>query len=240
MFKKLHLLLLLLNCTCAIATAQISTKDVVQLPNAAIYSGSQDDLIKTLATSIRFPALSYRASRVGTVVGVIKFSRSGDIVEIGTLNKAFPEFKKEFERVVPLIKGKWTATNDTAQFFYAVIPVQFRVIGVGYTLNSDLKPAYFQETIVTSASGVSSRKEAMALEQKSAGVYQQVENDLVVQVNTYVEQENFEEAIKTLEELVNLQPLHTAYYQPLISLHERVGNEQEAAYYREVVRLFAK
>lgn len=240
MIKKLYLLLFLLSCTYSAVKAQISASDIAQLHQVAHFKGGHENLLKYLAKNVHYPAIAHRANKMGAVVGVIKIAKNGEIVAVGTLNKADPMLKAEFERVVPLIKGKWTATNDTAQFFYTVIPVQFRVIGGGYTLNSDLKPAYFQETIVISASGVAGRKEAMALEQKSAGVYQQLENDLVAQVNTYVQQENFEEAIKTLEELVNLQPLHTAYYQPLISLNKRIGNELEAAYYREVVRLFAK
>ncbi|MCP2043705.1 lipopolysaccharide assembly protein LapB [Pontibacter sp. HSC-36F09] len=239
MLLRLCVLLMLMTGTGSACLAQFTASDIRQLHNAARYTGSEEDLLKILGKNIRYPAAAQRANKVGTAVGVIKFSRSGDVVEFGTLNKAFSEFKKEFERMVPLIKGKWTATNDTAQFFYAVIPVQFKIIGVGYTLNSDLKPDFFKETIMTIASGVP-RDKMDAVEKQAVGVYQRMEDELVAQVNAYVQSENYTEAITAMEELVNLQPLHTAYYQPLITLHERIGNEQEATYYREVVQLFIK
>jgi hypothetical protein len=239
MLLRLQLFLFLICAASASCLAQISDSDVTQLRNVAQYTGSQDELIKTLATSIRYPALAQRANIIGTAVNVIKISRSGEIVEVGTLNKAIPELKQEFERIAPSLKGKWAATNDTAQFFYAVIPVQFSIVGQGYKLNSDLKPDFFQVTVVITASGVS-RDKIEAAEKSGAEVYQRRENALVTQVNEYVQADNYAGAISVLEELVNLQPLHTAYYQPLIALHERIGNEQEAAYYTEVMQLFTK
>src|SRR5690606_6347319 len=103
--------------------------------------------------------------------------------------------------------------------------------GSGYTLHTGKVPDFFQQEIVVTAVGVPNGK---------TGLYEKLEGAYVAQVNELVQMERYPEAIQALEELVNLQPLHPAYYEPLITLHEKIGNAAEAEYYRLVRNLFVE
>lgn len=236
--NKLYPLLLLLTVTITNTTAQVSSADLMQ-KQVAVYSGGQEALAREFLLGTRYPASAQRNKKFGTVLGVITVSRSGETVHVGSINKALPEFRQEFERVARNMKGGWTALSDTAQFSYAVVPIQFSIPGDGYTLRTENAPAFVHTPILISAHWAYYHPEKV-FDKAAANIYRKKENDLENQVDTYVRRGEYEKAIEVQEELLNLQPLHLAYYQSLISLYERVGNEQEAAYYREVVQLFTK
>jgi tetratricopeptide (TPR) repeat protein len=227
----LSLLLMLMTGAGSACLAQLTASDVRQLHNAARYTGSEEDLLKILGKNIRYPAAAQRADKMGMALFVLKISRDGKIVETGTLNKSLPEFKEAIGRAADMTKGKWAASNDTAQFFYAVFPVLFTIYGSGYTLHTAKVPDYFQGTVVVTAVGVPNAMN---------GLYERQESDYVTRANNLARMERHTEAIQALEELVNLQPLHTAYYEPLITLHEKIGNATEAEYYRLVRNLFVQ
>ena len=229
-YKIYFLVFAFIVCSKVTGNAQISISDVKLLTNAATYKGSKEDLLKLIAKNIRYPKDALLSNKLGTVVGIIKISSSGDIIEVGSLNKADAAFKEAFVQVAQKTNGKWVPSNDTAQFFYAVIPVQFTLHESGYSLLEMHKPAYFQETIVSTVAG---RPGAFN------GLYEKLENSLVTEVNEMVRNEDYNKAITHLIELVNLQPLHTGYYEPLISLLQKTGNPIDAEYYEQVKNLLS-
>lgn len=226
MFLRLQLLLLFLFTASFSCMAQIDVEDVLQLKNTARFEGGQDEYSKLFAKNLRYPIDAQRNNKIGTVIGVIKIARNGDIVETGSLNTSDKLFKDEFKRLAQLSKGKWTATNDTAEFFYAVIPLQFKFQGSNYTLEETHKPAYFQETIISTAVGRPTGWE---------GVYSELEREYVEKVNTGIEKGTYTESIKALLELINLQPYHLNFYEPLIMLYRETGQLKQEAYYNALL-----
>jgi hypothetical protein len=220
-------LLVTINVSCL---AQFTASDLNHLHNTAAYKGGKDELARVLAKNIRFPQGNFMSKKLVTIVGVLKIDRKGEIVEVGTLHKADESYTAAFKNVVEKTKGKWEATNDTAKYFYAVIPVQFNYMDSGYTLFDANKLAYFQETIVVTVAGARGA---------FAGLYEKYESELITQVNELSKKEAYSEAVKPMAELVNLQPLHTGYYDPLIGLLKKAGNTAEAAHYEQVKALLA-
>ncbi|MER2996983.1 hypothetical protein [Pontibacter populi] len=219
--------LITINVSCF---AQINSADLKRLHNTAAYKGSQEELFKVLAKNIRFPQRAVMSNKLVTIVGVLKIDRNGQIVEVGTLHKADENYTDAFKNIVEKTKGKWEATNDTAKYFYAVIPVQFNYMDSGYTLFETNKPAYFQETIVVTAAGTRGA---------FTGLYEKYESELIAQVNELSKKEVYSEAVKPMIELVNLQPLHIGYYDPLIGLLKKAGNNADAAHYEQVKALLS-
>ncbi|RAU82442.1 hypothetical protein [Pontibacter arcticus] len=202
--------------------AQISLQDLNSLHNAASYTGSKNELIEVFSKNVRYPKAAFSAKKISTIIGVLKISRSGDIIETGALNKADEVFVNEFNRVAKTTKGKWKVTNDSAEHFYAVIPIQFNLHEAGYDLSTEKMPSFFQDVVVITAVGASG-----AFQQ----LYEKKEGALAMKVNELVQKEAYTEAIIPMTELFNLQPFHTGYYEPLISLLNKAGKSTDYEYY---------
>ena len=227
MKTKLYLLLFLFWGTTA-CFAQISLDDLEHLHNSAKFQGTPKDLMDLLGRNIRYPSTAMRAGKVGTILGVIKVSREGKVIGTGTLHNADAEFKDEFDRVARLTEGKWIPAHDTAVVFYAVVPIEFRVEHRLYKAELSDSPSYFSYPILIKAH----RTPAIPYDPISKH-----EERLSKQANEAVKEEKYEKAIRLLEQLINLQPLHSPYYQNLAKLHIKVGNTYEAAYFEKLAQL---
>lgn len=228
--KTYFLLLALIFTLNANCFAQISSSDLKLINNTAVYKDGKNELVKVLAKNIRLPQGAVADRKLITVIGIIKIGKTGEIVDIGTLHKVDDVYLEAFKNVIVKTKGKWQVSNDTANFFYAVIPVQFDYQNSGYTLFETNKPSYFHETIVLTIAG---RPGAFA------GVYENLESDLVTQVNELYKNADYTEAASQMAKLVNLQPLHTAYYDSMIDLLHKTGRTDEAQHYEQVKKLLS-
>ncbi|PSR55944.1 hypothetical protein AHMF7605_21785 [Adhaeribacter arboris] len=226
--KNYILTFLLLGLVHQYSLAQIASSDLRQIKNAAQYKEGEEVLLKHFARSTRLTREMMSNPEVCTVLGVIKVKKSGTIEDIGTLNKVPKAFKDQFFQVAKLTDGKWLPTNDTSDFFYVVIPVQFKLSGADYNVNVENIPTYFHESIVVVGYFPNN------------GFYNyQEDSKYLARVEEFMAKGKNDKAIETMEYLLSRQPLNTNYYRKAIDLYEKAGRKEEAAYYTALMKVIS-
>lgn len=200
-----------------IGLAQINVNDLKQINNVPQYQDGEQALERHFFKSLRYPMEFIRNPIVCTILGFIKVSKNGKIEEIGTLNKVPKPFKNTFIEAAKLTDGQWAPTNESADFFYVVIPIEFSYEGVNYTTNFNNKPKSFCKALkVKTFSPTNSYKD---------------DSKYLEKIDEFISKEKYQKAVETIEFLLSRQPLNMDYYKKIIELNTRLGKKEETAYY---------
>jgi hypothetical protein len=227
LMKNLFLTVLLFSLIHKVCLAQITVSDLRHLNNVPQFKGGEQAFSKHFLMSVRYPMTLMRNPEFCSVLGVIKMSKKGKIEEVGTLNKVPKPFKDEFVRAAKLSAGKWKPSNDTSDFFYTVIPIEFSYAGANEHANFDHVPKFFKKPIVV-----------VAYSQAVPKSYTP-DTRYIERVIALVSEKKYPEAIEIMELLLTRQPLNPDYYSMIIDLYAKAGLREQADFYSALLEILS-
>lgn len=203
--------------------AQISVDDLSYINNTPTFTSGEKGMMELISKNLKYPEDKASAPEALTVLGYIKLSSDGKIEEIGTINKVHKSFKNEFVKFARKTEGMW-ATNSSSTKFIAVIPVTFNYEGVNYSPDFNNKPEFFQPQLSINFPS-------------EIGIYDE-DKVYLEKLQKLVKNQKYEKAIEVMEILLSHEPAKMEYYHKMIELTSLADNNEEANYYKEIVKIF--
>lgn len=208
--------------------AQVAVNDLKQLRNVAQYKDGDEALYKHFSRLTRIPREIMSNPDVCTVLGFIKVNKRGSIEEIGTLNKVPNSIKNQFIEVAKLTEGNWMPSNETAEFSYLVLPIQFKFRGADYEVDVSNVPKYFKESLVV-----------VGYLPANSFINYKDDSKYLKKVEDFIAKGKNDNAIEVMEYLLSRQPFNTTYYRKAVDLYMKAGKKEEVEYYTTQMEVLA-
>jgi hypothetical protein len=205
-----------------IAHSQIEINDLKELNNKAEYAPGQDVFREIVAMHLRYPLDFASNPKICTMLGVLKISKSGEIVDCGSINKVAEAFVRQLINVSKQLKGGWVFPDDSASYYYVIIPMTFRFSSSSYLPDLSNQPDYFIPGIVCVMFGDSRIKD----------------NDYyLARINKAFSRNKHKKAVKTIELLLEREPLNIDYINLMITATGEINDSNGHNYYKEYLRI---
>ncbi|HBL75616.1 MAG: hypothetical protein A2W90_05085 [Bacteroidetes bacterium GWF2_42_66] len=178
------------------------------------YKGKEIEFRRFLAQNLKYPVLSQVNGSVGYSISSITITPQGEILDISIINPIDNSIDEDIKRVIKMTGNNWNVSDSlsTNQTFYIQIAYTIAMRGkVSNEINSPVKNGYnFIEPIILTAK--TGDKNSLPVSNEY----------LRMKCDEFFKNENYEEALKCVNELIKRNPFDKKLYQLRISINKRL------------------
>lgn len=180
------------------------------------FKGKEKALVKFLSENLTYPAAAVENKIIGYSISGITITPKGNISDIFIINPVHEEIDEDILRVLKMTKRKWLKcdTTTTNQTFYIPIAYNITTIGNSPEVFDPVNRRFnFTEPIVLNATIFSD-----ALPESN--------EDIAQKLAQFIFEENYPQALESINELIRRNPFNKDFYQIRIMIHTKLKNNE--------------